>query len=474
MRRELFDETFYLATYADIREAVGRGQFSSGWAHFLKHGRFEDRRASADQTAPFTAAPGSAVDEVLMAEKSRLEIAMRGAPQDVALRQDYFGVLDLVSRSGFGAFFANLPEIRTPLMFRGGSSDFWNLRQIFIEGGVGEQAYAYGDYQFPIPPPRRILDLGAYAGYTAVYFANRFPDASIIAVEPSSCNFHVLRANTAPYPTIRCLHAAVWHETTMVATARHLYGDWGTQYAAGTTPAAAIPGYTISDIVRMQDWDSVDFIKCILEGEQVAVLTAADRPWLSQVSCVATKPTPAGRFPLPDDEAKVLAAFPADQFEVGRHTEMIFFTRRSALQATGPTETAIVRLVPRPPALQRITLRNVPGEYEFYRFDEAAMSLLSNPPGAPPISVSFPVELAGQTGFSSGIASDFDAMQFGLMITNAAGEVVLDATFHGVSGETVWTATFGRCLGSHLVTLSVQPDADGRPGWARFFDPRLS
>lgn len=41
-----FDEELYLSRYADIREAVKAGAFSSGYAHYIAHGKAEGREAS--------------------------------------------------------------------------------------------------------------------------------------------------------------------------------------------------------------------------------------------------------------------------------------------------------------------------------------------------------------------------------------------------------------------------------------------
>lgn len=40
-RRELFDEELYLRTFRDIALAVRDGEFSSGYEHWARHGRFE-------------------------------------------------------------------------------------------------------------------------------------------------------------------------------------------------------------------------------------------------------------------------------------------------------------------------------------------------------------------------------------------------------------------------------------------------
>ena len=53
------------------------------------------------------------------------------------------------------------------------------LREIFIE-----KEYDW----FPIENPKVIIDLGAHFGDTSLYYHSRFPDAKIIAVEPSPEN----------------------------------------------------------------------------------------------------------------------------------------------------------------------------------------------------------------------------------------------------------------------------------------------
>ena len=47
---ESFDEAWYLASYADVREAVAQGEFASGRAHYLGYGRREGRLPSRTTT----------------------------------------------------------------------------------------------------------------------------------------------------------------------------------------------------------------------------------------------------------------------------------------------------------------------------------------------------------------------------------------------------------------------------------------
>lgn len=58
-----------------------------------------------------------------------------------------------------------------------------------------------------------IVDVGAYIGLSAVYFASKYRDSKVIAVEPSSRNQRLLQINTAPYgDQIKVLNSALTTE----------------------------------------------------------------------------------------------------------------------------------------------------------------------------------------------------------------------------------------------------------------------
>ena len=150
--------------------------------------------------------------------KHQIECDMLSRPSDTALRKLYFDVLNEISNSRFWLFSVTFPEILTPLLFRGATSDVWNMEVVFLKR----------EYDLPMLAPRRISDVGAYAGYTSVFSANRHQDAQIIAIEPPGANFDMLQANTAPYKNIRCVPAAAWNRRSELHLADIPYGDWGT------------------------------------------------------------------------------------------------------------------------------------------------------------------------------------------------------------------------------------------------------
>src|SRR5271167_1546340 len=47
-----FDEAFYLMQYPDVHNAVKRGEFPSGLAHYLAHGKYEGRICTPPENPP--------------------------------------------------------------------------------------------------------------------------------------------------------------------------------------------------------------------------------------------------------------------------------------------------------------------------------------------------------------------------------------------------------------------------------------
>ncbi|MFO1047649.1 MAG: glycosyltransferase family 2 protein [Geminicoccaceae bacterium] len=418
----------------------------------------------------------------LPATKDQLERRMLSDPSDWDLRNRYFELLERLSRSNLGSFHARLPEIPTPLMVRASTSDIWNLRQIFLDGDRGDAPYLYGDYAFEMPPLERILDLGAYCGYVAVYLANRFPGAEIMCVEPPGANFDALVVNTSPYPNIRCLAAAVWPERTALAWSAPDLGDWGNRFAPGEPGRTdTIPAYTISDILEMRGWDGADFIKCISLEAQVDLLTHPERPWADRALLVATKP-PRGTWPDPTDEGRLLAAFPDELFERVTNASMILaFRRRSPPVSARPLARRAVPLVPASPRLRPIELAHVADRFGFYKFGRAGLNLVPSPPGLPPASVTCRLALGDRRMFVAEVSSGHSALpaaevEVGLSLRDRkSGEVLVDQRLAlGPATRRAWEVEIGPLSGSYDVTLSARTTApatgDGQIPWIHIVD----
>jgi FkbM family methyltransferase len=152
------------------------------------------------------------------------------------------------------------------------------------------QIFERAEYAVPVSrPPRVIVDAGANVGLSAVYFAHRFPDARIIAIEPEAHNFALLASNVADYPNVIPVKAALWHTNTVVDLFDPGLGPWG--YVVGHR--ADCPGawrqftdaVTLDKVIHTHGLDRIDLLKMDIEGAEREVL-ADPSPWIDRVDAL--------------------------------------------------------------------------------------------------------------------------------------------------------------------------------------------
>lgn len=99
----------------------------------------------------------------------------------------------------------NLKDLKEKVYLRTDSSDYAIYKQIFIEK----------QYDCSLKKdPEVIIDCGANIGLASVFFANKYPSAKIIAIEPEKSNYEMLLLNTQNYPNVCCLNNGVWSKKT--------------------------------------------------------------------------------------------------------------------------------------------------------------------------------------------------------------------------------------------------------------------
>ena len=329
--------------------------------------------AEADRVqAPAAPAVLSGLQRELLG-KMEVEAAMVAAPHDQALRGRYFDLLQQFASTRTGLSHVLLPELGHPLYFRCGSSDVSNLAQIFRDNGYGFATRA---------TPRRILDLGAYAGYAAVYLARRFPQAEIMCVEPGDDNFRLLTLNTAAYRRIHTIHAAAWHTTAKIGVGARYYGDWGTQLR-DTVPDGekSVQAYSVQELLKISGWRGADLVKCDIEGSEYAVFSDPGARWLELIDVLAIELHDTVQ---PGATDMVAACFPPDVFERTRHGEAELFQRRVPLTAVNPPAPRELYLINCEPGLFPFALRDVSrAAWGFFTFDGDSCQLHPNPPVGP-------------------------------------------------------------------------------------------
>ena len=169
-----------------------------------------------------------------------------------------------------------LPELLHPLWVRPGTSDAATFDEVFVSR----------EYDLPLADfsPRRILDLGANVGFVSVLFASRWPNASILSVEPQTENILLLKRNAGHYRGITALHAAVWSRATDVVIENP--ADAANAFRVAESNAAEaprVPALTIPQLIERLGGERVDLLKMDVEGAEREILRDA-RSWLDRVA----------------------------------------------------------------------------------------------------------------------------------------------------------------------------------------------
>jgi FkbM family methyltransferase len=168
-----------------------------------------------------------------------------------------------------------------PLFLRIGSSDREVLGQIFIEK----------EYEpIAVESPKTILDLGANVGYSSAYFLSKYPDASVVAVEPDSGNYAMCRRNLEPYGSrARVVHGAVWPEHRKLEVDKGAWRD-GREWTAQVKPAneestasECVEGYDMPALIGLSGATEIDLLKIDIERSELELFSRNTESWLPRI-----------------------------------------------------------------------------------------------------------------------------------------------------------------------------------------------
>jgi FkbM family methyltransferase len=174
-----------------------------------------------------------------------------------------------------------LSDLRHPLYMKPNSIDNHSFYEIFLKE----------DYNLELPFRNEddlfIIDAGANVGFSAVFFANKFPNAKIIAIEPDTENFNWLLKNTFSYDSIVPVNGAVWYQDIFMEIVDE---GWGTRgYMVNETKSkkdGSIKGFSISSIMKEYGKNSIDILKMDIEGSEKEVFESNFEYWLPKTKCL--------------------------------------------------------------------------------------------------------------------------------------------------------------------------------------------
>jgi FkbM family methyltransferase len=152
------------------------------------------------------------------------------------------------------------------------------LVRLLVRANHGSDSFVFGEvfeheyYRVPLQsPPRTILDLGANAGFSSVYFARQYPNACIVCVEPVPSNVRVLVRNLE----LNGVNAVVIPAAVDVNDGRVMielgtmdYGHKISSSPANDKTTLEVEAVSIPTIVRRLGWNRIGLLKMDIEGHE--------------------------------------------------------------------------------------------------------------------------------------------------------------------------------------------------------------
>ncbi len=274
----------------------------------------------------------------------RLAIKILGQPSRVRARikrlllyVSRFGMmrglktLFTVLRSRGPLIHISIPQLKAPVIVRAGTSDIPTFEQIFL----------WEEYDLPVrAEPKLIIDGGANVGYASVYFANRYPNAQIIAVEPERSNFEILRQNATPYPNISILQAGIWHKKTSLIIENPQDEPWEFRVQESSVVEGAIESVTITDLLELANASVIDILKLDIEGAEKEVFSFNYSAWLKRVNLLIVELHDRYK---PGCSAAFYSATSTGEFMESQKGENIILVRKQLEKAQALSQTHHVK-----------------------------------------------------------------------------------------------------------------------------------
>ncbi len=172
----------------------------------------------------------------------------------------------------------SLPHIRHPINLRPRTADIATFLAVFFEE----------EYRLELRfEPKFIVDGGANIGCVAVFFANCYPKAQIVAVEPENSNYALLEENCKDYANIKTIKSAIWSDDSYVKISNATAGKSSFQVEpAQAQMDAAFKGLSIATLMQKFNLPTIDILKLDVEGAEKEIFSYNYESWLDRVKVI--------------------------------------------------------------------------------------------------------------------------------------------------------------------------------------------
>jgi FkbM family methyltransferase len=164
------------------------------------------------------------------------------------------------------------------VVLRCGTSDLRCMEKIFI----------LQEYLAPYPTePEIIVDAGANIGMATLFYAQKYPKAKILSIEPEDSNFEILKQNCGNLPNVSLMQAAVWNAESKLVIHDSNAEKWcfNVLESPAGEPASSpqVMAVTIPKIMQQLGVDHIDLLKLDIEGAEQELFKTGTESWLPHV-----------------------------------------------------------------------------------------------------------------------------------------------------------------------------------------------
>ena len=143
--------------------------------------------------------------------------------------------------------------------------------------------------EWPLPhPPTTIIDGGANVGYATMALKERWPEASVVAVEPDAGNFAVLKRNCSSLSSIQFVQKGIWGTSCRLSVRPESTKEaWALQFEPVISESGeGIPAESVPMLLAQFPGGTCDLLKLDIEGAETNVFQQNDLSWIDNVSVI--------------------------------------------------------------------------------------------------------------------------------------------------------------------------------------------
>lgn len=176
----------------------------------------------------------------------------------------------------------SFPQQQEKIYLRKGTSDIAVFTSIF--------AFNEFEVDLEIPANGVILDCGANIGISTLYFAKKYPQALVIALEPNRANFELCQKNTHGFENVICLNAAIWTHSCELYLQNPQDEDWAFRYEdrqnvenTEIKKGEAVKAFSVAELVEKYQIKKINLMKIDIEGGEKELFAGDSLEWIDAV-----------------------------------------------------------------------------------------------------------------------------------------------------------------------------------------------